>query len=287
MAFASDSDQISDQSNTVTQTTAKAADKPADKRLSLLGFLSTQSGLQHTDDPNYSAETDFTLLPSYKISDSYSVIGAFGFKQELTQQQRILGSNGMLGIGHKAIKLNPFISFSPSVGMGIPISDQSRNVDTMYTSGIGMVSLSLDGAGIGVKPLSVVYYGTASRTFYQYYSAADGKTNIEYELKHTGWITYGFTDKLSYMQTLIYAQGWNYLGNTTGKFEFDEELDYQLVKGIALGVGVSNSGDVQAANKQDSNVDIYNPNSASIYGSLILKYVQKRIESGNDHDQIQ
>jgi hypothetical protein len=278
----------------------------APKRLSLLGISNTTSGLQSTSDPSYSAESDFNLITVYKFSDDYFLTGNFGFRKELTGLDRVLGQDGLVGIAHTGIPLDRFIKLTPSSAIRIPISDQSRNENTMYGGVQASLKFDMDGALLGVKRLSLTYIATLGRNFYEYQQASSGtvlstpnatsslpqtgfatsgsggglppgtaspdQINIEYDLKNVALVNYQLSERFSLLETGIYILGYDYYGNTRGNFEMSEELDYQVAKQINVGIGFSNGGDVLKPDGQSSNVEIYNPNSANVYASIILTY---------------
>lgn len=257
--------------NISSATTGLPGEHTSEKRLSVLAFWSIQGGFQSPSDPNYSAENDLDVLPSYKLSDSFSLIGDFGYKKELSQQQRLTANNALVGVSHSAFQLLPYLKFSPRAGIVAPFNEQARSEDSLITALSTTAVFDWDGAAIGARGLTATYWATFKRSFYQYYTSGTGETNIEFNVKHTGYIGYAFNDTISFLQTVIYDQGWNYIGHMKQKFELDEELDFKLSKNFSIGAGLSNSGDVMAANQQDSNVEIYNPNSASVFGNLIFR----------------
>lgn len=278
----------SDESGTTGQKGAKD--------LSLLGFWNTMSGLQSTSDTNYSAESDFNLVAVYKLSDSYSLMGSFGFRKELTQQMRLLGQDGVVGVMHNPIQLGSYVRFTPSAGIRVPMSQQSLDYDSMYAGAQAGVQLDFSGKAIGVGRLSLTYIGTVGRDFYQYTQAQSGGIlsapnapvldgsapqaggpspaliNIEYDLKSIALLSYQLSNKFSLTETGIYLAGYDFDGDIRSNFEICEELDYQLARQIGLGVGFSNGGNVLMPDGQSSNVQIYNPNSSNVYGSVVLSY---------------
>jgi hypothetical protein len=283
-------DVSSDSEGSATQKTVKD--------LSLMGLWTTMSGLQSRSDTNYSAETDFNLLGSYKLSSDYSLTGNFGLRKELSQQQRLLGQDGLVGVTHSAFVINPYMKFTPSMGVRIPISEQSSDYDSMYGGVQASGRIDFAGAAVGIKRASFTYIGTVGRDFYQYNQALSGgiigapnapapagsvgapvsggtspdQINIEYDFRNVALLNYQFTDALSFTETGIYVAGYDFDDVVHGNFQFTEEVDYQLAKQVTVGLGFSNGGNMLGPDGQSSNVEIYNPNSASVYGSLILTY---------------
>jgi hypothetical protein len=287
-------------SGEVSSSDGSGGDTKAFKDLSLMGLWMTQSGLQSASDPNYQAETDFNLIANYKISSDYSLTGNFGFRKELTQDQRLLGQDGLVSIQHKAIALNPYIKFTPAIGARIPISEQSSDYDSMYGGVQASGRIDFNGKAIGVSRASFTYVATVGRDFYKYNQAVSGgaianpngpaqvdgsgnpipssgstssdQINIAYDFKNVALFNYQLTDALSFTETGIYVAGMDFDNNVRGNFELTEELDYQFAKNFTVGVGLSNGGNLLGPDGQSSNVEIYNPNASSVYCSVILTY---------------
>jgi len=197
---------------------------------------------------------------------------------------------------HNAIALNPYLKFTPSVGIRIPMSEQSLDYDSMYTGAQLGVELDLDGAALGIRRLSLSYIGSLGRNFYRYTQSASGGIltapnapvladgtapspasspeliNIEYDLKNILLASYQISSAFSFTETGLLIEGYDFSGNIRGNFQLCEELDYQLAQQVSVGVGFVNGGDVLMPDGQSSNVQIYNPNSSNVYGSVILTY---------------
>jgi hypothetical protein len=248
--------------------------KPEEKTspFGLAAITSLQSSLRNTNDPDYSAETDLILAPSYRLNEEFKLTAKFSFKQELSGYQRALADDGKVGIAMSPFVFNPFMKLTPSTAIRIPLSDASRNQDTMRVGGQVAGSLANDLAAVGLKGLMLTYTLSAGRNLYQYMTSSTGNGNIEYDVNHRVDLAYQVTDRISFAGVGKYLTGLDYSSNWTAHFELDEELDYQLAKAWSLGVGHTNAADALNSDGHSTNVQFYNPYTSAVYGSLSFTY---------------
>jgi len=229
----------------MNQLAEGAEDNPKPQAFHLLVLNEAATDLLSSNDPNHAAEYDFVLGPSYKLNSDWTLAAKFPFKKELTGYERALAEDAKMALSHVPIALNPYQKIMASTAVRIPLSDESRNIDTMYVGGQIGAELDNDLGALGLKNVSLNYTAVLGRNFYQYTQSAAG---------------YG------------YIAGMDYSNNITGKFEMDEELDYQIAKAWSAGVGHSNSADVLQPDGHDSNFAVYNPYTSTVFGVLSFTY---------------
>lgn len=238
----------------------------------LLVLNEAQTDLLSANDPNHAAEYDFVLGPSYKLNPDWTLAAKFPFKQELTGYERVLAEDAKMALSHVPISLNRYQKIMASTAVRIPLSDESRNIDTMYVGGQIGAELDNDLSPLGFKNVSLNYTAVLGRNFYQYTQSAAGYGNIVYDFSQRADLNYQFLPRWSVTGTGKYITGMDYMNTITGKFEIDEELDYQIAKAWSAGVGHSNSADVLQPDGHDSNFAVYNPYTSTVFGVLSFTY---------------
>ena len=108
---------------------------PQPQAFHLLVLNEAQTDLLSANDPNHAAEYDFVLGPSYKLNPDWTLAAKFPFKQELTGYERVLAEDAKVALSHIPISLNRYQKIMASTAVRIPLSDESRNIDTMYVGG--------------------------------------------------------------------------------------------------------------------------------------------------------
>jgi len=66
--------------------------------------------------------------------------------------------------------------------------------------------------------------------------------------------------------------GWTYRGNQSDSFDMYQELSFPVTKKLTVAVGHDNTGDVLKPNGTDSNVELFNPRSSTIYTYLSVDW---------------
>ena len=256
----------------MNQLAEDAEDNSKPQAFHLLVLNEAQTDLLSASDPNHAAEYDLVLGPSYKLNPDWTLAAKFPFKQELSGYERVLAEDAKIALSHVPLTLNPYQKILASTAVRIPLSDESRNIDTMYVGGQVGAELDNDLGAVGLKNVSLNYTAVLGRNFYQYTQSAAGYGNIVYDFSQRADLNYQFLPRWSVTGTGKYIAGMDYSNNITGKFEVDEELDYQIAKAWSAGIGHSNSADVLQPDGHDSNFAVYNPYTSTVFGVLSFTY---------------
>ena len=154
--------------------------------------------------------------------------------------------------------------------MVIPVSQLSTKKDQLQTSISAKIALSIapsndgDGFSIGTSV-------SAGRNFHAYDEDINGSVLNEYSSNqglNLGYALGNWSITVDYLN----KTRWTYQNNVKSTFELSEELGYQINKMFAVALGHTNAGSTLKDNGTDSNIDFYNENSSTVYGSLTLTY---------------
>jgi hypothetical protein len=255
-----------------TPLRARAEPAAAPSGFSLETTVETSSSLHAPDDPSFAAETDVTLAPALKLPGLASTLsGGFLVAQSMTQERELKVVKSSLSLRHDPLPLNPRLSFSPAVGMGLPLYSDSRTRESFLVSASVAPRLMFD-FNRDHFPLTGFYELSAARRFHEYEVATTGESNLKYAVNQRLLTNLAIYRGLYTEITLQRSQGFTYAGGSIPKFDFNEELGWSFDSGLVLGVGLNNAGSALAANGRDSNVAFFNSNASTVYGLMTYTF---------------
>ncbi len=225
-------------------------------------------------DSRHSVYTGFSLMPSLKINEDYSLSGTFMLNIPVYGPDKNPGfSDAVVSLRRKKLEINPVLSFSPGAGFIMPVSQDSAVRRTLLM-GIKLspalnMDLSRTHVPAALKNLTASYVLSPSFFAHQFQSTVDGYANTRFALSHILSLDYAFWDTgLSLSFAPSFSTSWTYNGVARSRFTMDQALSYGLSQRMSLSAGVSTSGDYLAANGRDTNLSFLDTNRAQFYFSL-------------------
>ncbi|MEQ1721970.1 MAG: hypothetical protein ABL930_02260 [Pseudobdellovibrio sp.] len=266
------------QNSTTTATSNTKVTKPApvattpDFNISV--SISRSTSLIDFQDGTRSDSMDYSVSPSLKVSfGTFSTVLAYS--QNLRDEYTKTASDWSdipvsFSFNSTKFKLtdeqNARISYSLTAV--IPNSQYSVKKDQLQTSLSGKIGFSVAPIGDGFS------YGVGvslGRNFHAYEEDINGSVLNQYSSNQSLSLGYGMGD-WSIGADFINRTRLTYKGNTKSSFEISEELGYSVSEHFSVAIGHSNGGSTLKPNGTDSNIDIYNENNSTVYGSLGLSY---------------
>lgn len=151
----------------------------------------------------------------------------------------------------------------------VPVSKYSVVKDQLQTALSGKIGLSLspsDGQGFGASMgLSL------GRNFHAYEEDINGNNLTQYSSNQSLGINY-LNGDWSFSVAFNNHTGVTYKNSVKSGFSINEDLGYLINDNISCSIGHTNAGSTLRANGTDSNIDLYNENNSTVYGTLALSY---------------
>jgi hypothetical protein len=237
--------------------------------------MKLSSGLSsslHKEQQDREQSSDFGLALNAKINERNSFNMIYEASQDLKGERKFtLGD----AVWIHSLRLNKELrstNYTLSDFITIPLSEDSQKNTELYTR---------IGAGPGVstdlskyiRGLVLSYSISGSILFHKYETAATkGTSNSHYTLGNKFIIAYSLTERLSLGLDNRYSRSYTYQGNTKDNFIFDQSISYSASKNVGLSIGHNNKGNALAINGADSNVDIYNERTSTVYFTAELSF---------------
>lgn len=155
------------------------------------------------------------------------------------------------------------------VSATIPASKKSVKKDELQASVGGKISLSVES-----EDSEGFSYGgsiSAGQNFHAYEEDINGAVLNKFSSNQSITAGYSLAD-WSVSLLGINRTRWTYRNNIKSSFEISEELAYSANKNIELAMGHTNAGSPLKANGTDSNIELVNENTSTVYGALTLTY---------------
>ncbi len=151
----------------------------------------------------------------------------------------------------------------------VPVSKYSVIRDQLQTALSGRIGLSLmpsDGPGFGTSiGLSL------GRNFHAYEENINGNNLNQYSSNQSIGINYVNGD-WSFSVDFSNRTSVTYKNSVKSLFDINEEIGYSINDNISCSIGHTNAGSTLRANGTDSNINLYNENNSTVYGTLGLSY---------------
>jgi hypothetical protein len=285
-AFASEGTQTStsttNSANTPTVTlqpgivtTKKASSStPTASPFSALFSISRSVSLIDFEDGTRSDSIEFLFAPSWAFS-----FGKISTKLTYAKDNRDeeSTSNGFADTpltfsfkGTPVYLLSAYDSkISYSTTAVIPASKISTKKDQLQTAISGSIGFGLTPKnGEGFSILTSISLG---RNFHAYEEDINGNVLNQYSSNQALSLAYAVGD-WSLGVDYLHRTRWTYRGNIKTAFALGQEIGYGINKNISVAMGHTNEGSTLRPNGTDSNIDIFNENSSTIYGTLNITY---------------
>ncbi len=248
----------------------------SEKTLGLDLVASSSSNLYQMNDPDHNADSSLKLVPTLKLKTARPVV--LSAQIEATRNlSNPYAENEIQDLRTSArmsaLRLNPFLGFSPGISLVAGTSKSSVKNKTLIGSVILQPRMNYSLAKLNkpvLKNIAGFLQVSASRSLHQYDTARSGESNIVYGVTPIVEVNYSATEKLYLALDMSRSFGFTYAGGMSNTFDITEEIGYRLNKHVAIAVGHNNSGTAYKENGLDSNVSFSNGDSSTIYTSLIL-----------------
>lgn len=264
-------------SSSVTSSTS-VVQEPTDQAKIYSGFfqLAGSTSLYDFHDGTRQDGMDYLLRVNLIMNKDYSFRITTGYSQNLDNNANLDGggytvsgfTDSSIALVRSPIPMGSYLLFAPSIAVGIPTSQQSREGASLEAALKAGFTALINPAKLWTG-VDLAFIVNGSRNINQYDTALDGSINTEYVLIE------GISADYSYGNFSISAEfsnrnNWGYDGSTQQYFEHTEELDYQLNPTFLFGLGHTNSGSIFKPNGVDSNIELINEDTSMVYASLAV-----------------
>ncbi len=206
---------------------------------------------------------------TYRPNTEYSARLWLAMNKSMVGNRESTINDSRLTFSKKAYSLNKNIQLGRSATVVLPTSKQSREDENMLF-------------GIEINPsirfqlgrFSFMYLPRLSKSFHTYTSSNSGRTNNEYSIIQFYSGGYAINDYFSVSSTLIYTNNWSYSGRRKDpNYLTILEMRYSYNNNFSTALGTMTGDSVYEAQVgADSNIELYDRNSSSIYGNVALTY---------------
>ncbi len=241
------------------------------KKLQLTMGLQAYSSLHEFESVDHVAETQLTISPSYKLSESLQIRSSTALAQRLTGSQKSSLSNTKVTLRHKLVPLAFGQSLIPSLGIRLPTQVEDRNQNT-YNGSLFIDPTLISPWEIGTFHFTSYFTLSASKNFHTYDRGASGAANVSHSLSQALGIEKSLSSRVSFILDGEYFTGWTYQNSFRSRFSLGQSLSYRSQKNLTFSIGHSNSADALKSNGQDFNISLLDENTSVIYSSLQVVY---------------
>ena len=221
-----------------------------------LGLEYSENVSQVEDGPKESG-MELAMTPGYKINDTFALSGAFSMIQSSTEDKKPMASNTQVILAMKGWELTPSIKTVHGTTLVLPTSQVSRETDKLQAA---------FGINSGIKMIlhpkfEMTYRLGLTRNVHEFTINANGSANVEYRLSNSLNMKLVLTDKINIVATGVYRVGRTYQGFERTDFQFDGDINYDVLKSLSFNIGTSNAGPALKANGVDSNISVFDEKS--------------------------
>jgi hypothetical protein len=239
------------------------------------GFLLTSrsTSLYDFQDGSKSDGMDYTFRLAAKLgaTSKYGVKLTAVYSDDLNNPEsndNLKDTN--ISLGRAPAPVGGYLLMSPSIGVGLPTSKDSRDRQQLQAAGkLGLATL--------VNPeklmtgLAIMVNLVGTKNFHSYDTATDGKVNTAYSLLQNANFVYTYK-AVSLTLDFVHMNTWSYQDVMRDVFEMTQELGLAFNDNIAVAIGHTNGGSTLKADGVNSNVQVMNENTSMVYASLLLAF---------------
>jgi hypothetical protein len=262
---------LAPQPSLAAKAKSQAQEKIKKSSWGLTAQLEATTSLHHFSDPDKTFGTNYWMIPTVDVSSKLKLSAVLVLQQFWLPKNDAKFANSVVSLRHSGAKLSKVFSLSPAIGMTIPMNEDSIDRQSLVLGlRIGpRLSFDLSSQGLPVSGFADV---SIRRNFHEFQTTTAGTSNTMAAVVNRFNAGLGITKKLSVSADFIYNTGWTFLSNFKDSFELGEEISFSVNKNLSLSAGHSNSGGLLEANGQDSNLDIFDEQSSSVYGAVAYKF---------------
>jgi hypothetical protein len=241
------------------------------KNWTLSGEASLGTSMHHFDDPDKSLSTDFSLSPTYRLSNGITFYGSVSGNKNLKSERLWKWGNAALGLS-SGLATTKYVRISGSLTASLPTSEVAKDYQKMITAITASPSFSLVGKEFGLKNVGISYKPSATVYFHEYTTALYGSSNKQYALSNKLSLSYSLTDQIALFGVGTYGRTITYKGNTGDFYSFVAGGSYSPTSKTNLSAGVAQGGTPLAPNGYETDIDLYDARSASMFFSFGVSY---------------
>lgn len=244
----------------------KVAAPEESKAFSVTLMVAKSRELELPQSGQYSNETTFIFLPSYKISENYTAgLKLIGVHDANNSEKSDL-KTGSTSLVRSSLDVSDYFTASPGIVYGFPVNSKQRDTDSFLGSAQANVNFSTKKDVLGDLSLSTIF--GATKSFYQYTTqlnldpSADDTYNSDYSFFEIFQAQHPIIGDLSFSFSLTNKQAWDFAGERKYSFDMTETLNWQVSKVFTLFGGLENE---EAAKMSESelNYRFYNTETST------------------------
>lgn len=226
------------------------------------------SALKPASDPGYSAGADFTLVPSLKLSPAWALSSLWTVTQVWTGARATTLTRSELRGTWTGGEISKGLTYGSYGSVFLPLPHDKR-ADESFQLGLKVApKLALDLAAVSPIPLSFEYEPGLTRNFHEYTTSARGADNAQWVLGQRGLVNLDLGKRWYASSQLVYYSLFDYAGQVTNKFKWDQEVGFAPNSHWSLAAGLSNYAGGMRANGQESNLGLFDYETTVIYGTF-------------------
>ena len=245
------------------------------KDLAISAQLSRSRSLVDFKDGSRSDSTEFSVRSTYKTF-SGKIFLTLGAAQDMNDSEAIENglTDSVVGFSFKPMtwktsSIESRLGFTMSAV--IPTSNTSKR-QTLLKSAISSTmngGIKTEASSYGEFDISGTI--TAGRSFHDYEDDVNGSALSQYSSNQNLTLGYSISE-FSLSFEFWNRSRWTYQNEVRQSFVMSQEMGYQINSSFAVAAGHTNEGSVLKANGQEYNIDLYNDDTSTIYGSLSFSY---------------
>lgn len=240
--------------------------------VSNIGFNATataSSNLEKQDSANYSATSDFSLTTILKNLPFGSLNLFVSGSKGLTGEREFNLNDGAIS-NTQNLGAYSNVNFGLSMSAILPLSENSQKNTYLNTklTVTPIASYQFKNMSSALDWLSISYRPNAGTYFHDYKVTQAGGSNPQYSLGQRLIVSISLSDSLSLDLDGGYTRYYSYQGSTWDIFNFDQSLSYAFNAYGSIYVGHNNAGNALAPNGRNSNIDMFDNRSSTVYSGL-------------------
>jgi hypothetical protein len=223
----------------------------------------------------FSNETTLILLPSYKLSDSYTAGLKFvgGINHSDSSKSEL--ASGAANLVMAPMGMTDYITASPGLVYAFPVNSTQRDVKSFIGAVQGNVTFGTKNDALGKLSLNLVL--GATKSFFDYST----ELNTDPEKEDTYNSDYSFVEgivavyplvgeKLSFNYSLVNKQAWDYANDRKYSYDMTSTLNWSINDHFTLFGGLENEEAATISKDQDLNYRFYNGTTSTyVFGMTV------------------
>ncbi len=252
-----------------TEVDLKSKESKIVKAITQTLDVSYETDMQENDNKQRADSTIWYFF-RYKFSSEYTGRFWANIGKNLHESYETTLKDTKLTLSKKGIQLTENLKLSPSATLVLPTSEKSKRNEELNFGVEVNPSLSYK----ILDELRLSYLPRGVKNFHEYKTSRTNSLNTEYKLIQFVVLNYAFVPRWYFEPTLIYSNTWSYEGTRRDpSFMSVLEVGHDYNKNLVLAAGLTTSGSVYKAEEGlDSNIEVYDAESASIYGKFALTF---------------